>query len=77
MRKLTRMAVIGGVGLLALTACGKSGEPSQKLVVAATAVPHAEILEVGDECRHVQRVVHGVSGRGVCGLELQNPLRGK
>ena len=31
---------------LALTACGKSGEPSQKLVVAATAVPHAEILEV-------------------------------
>lgn len=31
---------------LALTACGKSGEPSQKLVVAATAVPHAEILDV-------------------------------
>lgn len=31
---------------LALTACGKPGEPSQKLVVAATAVPHAEILDV-------------------------------
>lgn len=31
---------------LALAACGKSGDPSQKLVVAATAVPHAEILEV-------------------------------
>ncbi|MDY1032525.1 MetQ/NlpA family ABC transporter substrate-binding protein [Stenotrophomonas sp. CFBP8980] len=31
---------------VALAACGKSGEPSQKLIVAATAVPHAEILEV-------------------------------
>lgn len=31
---------------LALSACGSSGEAPQKLVVAATAVPHAEILEV-------------------------------
>ena len=31
---------------VALAACGKSGEPSQTLIVAATAVPHAEILEV-------------------------------
>ncbi len=31
---------------LALSACGKSGDTSQKLVVAATAVPHAEILDV-------------------------------
>ncbi|KRG74223.1 methionine ABC transporter substrate-binding protein [Stenotrophomonas chelatiphaga] len=31
---------------VALAACGSSGEPSQKLIVAATAVPHAEILEV-------------------------------
>lgn len=31
---------------VALAACGKSGEPSQKLIVAATAVPHAEILKV-------------------------------
>ncbi|MCS4230145.1 D-methionine transport system substrate-binding protein [Stenotrophomonas maltophilia] len=31
---------------IALAGCGKSGEPSQKLIVAATAVPHAEILEV-------------------------------
>lgn len=31
---------------IALAACGKSGDSSQKLVVAATAVPHAEILEV-------------------------------
>lgn len=31
---------------LALSACGKSGSDSQKLVVAATAVPHAEILAV-------------------------------
>ncbi len=31
---------------LSLSACGQSGETSQKLVVAATAVPHAEILDV-------------------------------
>lgn len=31
---------------LALSACGTSGDASQKLVVAATAVPHAEILDV-------------------------------
>jgi len=31
---------------LALAACGKSGESPQKLVVAATAVPHEEILGV-------------------------------
>jgi len=31
---------------LALGACGRSGDASQKLVVAATAVPHAEILDV-------------------------------
>ncbi len=31
---------------VALSACGKSGDTSQKLVVAATAVPHAEILDV-------------------------------
>ncbi|WP_312707842.1 MetQ/NlpA family ABC transporter substrate-binding protein, partial [Stenotrophomonas sp.] len=29
---------------LALAACGKSGNDTKKLVVAATAVPHAEIL---------------------------------
>ncbi|QNR96884.1 MetQ/NlpA family ABC transporter substrate-binding protein [Stenotrophomonas sp. 169] len=34
------------VAALALSACGKSGDASQKLVVAATAVPHAEILDV-------------------------------
>ncbi len=31
---------------LALTACGKPAAQDDKLVVAATAVPHAEILEV-------------------------------
>ena len=31
---------------IALAACGKSGEPSRTLIVAATAVPHAEILDV-------------------------------
>jgi len=32
--------------VLALAACGKPNADSQKLVVAATAVPHAEILAV-------------------------------
>jgi len=34
------------IAAFALAACARSGDSSQKLVVAATAVPHAEILEV-------------------------------
>jgi D-methionine transport system substrate-binding protein len=43
MKKSLMLSLFAAV---ALAACGKSGEPSQKLIVAATAVPHAEILEV-------------------------------
>ena len=35
--------------VLALSACGKPAADESKLVVAATAVPHAEILEVAKE----------------------------
>ena len=44
MKKLLAFPVIAAA--LALSACGKPAADDAKLVVAATAVPHAEILEV-------------------------------
>ncbi|GAB3064275.1 MetQ/NlpA family ABC transporter substrate-binding protein [Stenotrophomonas tumulicola] len=45
MKKTLLLSLFAAVALT-LSACGKSGDTSQKLVVAATAVPHAEILDV-------------------------------
>ncbi|MGE8233307.1 MAG: MetQ/NlpA family ABC transporter substrate-binding protein, partial [Stenotrophomonas sp.] len=44
MNKLLSFPLIAAV--LALSACAKPAADESKLVVAATAVPHAEILEV-------------------------------
>jgi len=44
MKKILLLPLVAAV--LAIAACAKSGDTSQKLVVAATAVPHAEILDV-------------------------------
>jgi len=43
---MKKILLLSLAAALALSACGKSGDAPQKLVVAATAVPHAEILEV-------------------------------
>ena len=44
-KKLLALTLTGAFLVGALTGCGKSGEDDKTITVAASATPHAEILE--------------------------------
>ena len=61
-KKLLALTLTGAFLVGALTGCGKSGEDDKTITVAASATPHAEILEYAKDKLKEQVLVRMISG---------------